>query len=257
MLKWQGDSKSWVVWMWGKIHKAPQGKSYSSKGGLIIYLNENYDYKTKQNCNQSRIWEGQFINIIGGGLSKSITLGNVYRPPRDTNENYRLFVQKLTPVLSNFSNTNNDIIIAGDTNINLLKINEREFYSEFFDMLTSHSFYLKITLPTRFSNTRGTLIDNFFCKLNDTTINSTAGILIKKFSDHQPYFINTVHPIKYVKIKQQNQSNIEKLLTEITNSNLIDNIDTSLTANPNDNYNVLHKTVGQAMEKHIPDKTEI
>ncbi len=119
----------------------PQGKSCSSKGGLIIYLNENYDYNTKQNCNQSRIWEGQFINITGGGLSKSITLGNMSRPPQDTNENYR----KLTPVLSNFSNINNDIIIAGDTNINLLKINEHKFYSEFFDMLTSHSFYPEIT----------------------------------------------------------------------------------------------------------------
>ncbi len=155
--------------------------------------------------------------------TKSITLGNVFRPPQDTSENYRIFMQVITPIISDFSNTNNDIIIAGDTNINLLKINECEVYSEFFDMQTSNSFYPQITLPTRFSNTRGTLIDNFFCKLNDTTLNPTAGILIKTFSDHQPYFIclNTVHtrycPIKYIKIKQQNQSNINKLLAELEN----------------------------------------
>ncbi len=34
----------------------------------------------------------------------------------------------------------------------------------------------------------------------------------------------------------------------------MDNIDTCPTANPNGNYNVLYKTIGQAMEKHIPDK---
>ncbi len=33
----------------------------------------------------------------------------------------------------------------------------------------------------------------------------------------------------------------------------MDNIDTCPTANPNGNYNVLHKIIGQAMEKHIPD----
>ncbi len=154
-------------------------------------------------------------------MSKSITLGNVYRPPRYRSENYRIFVQEITPVISDFSNTNNDIIIAGHININLLKINECEAYSEFFDMLTSNSFYPQITLPTRFSNTRGTLIDNFFCKLNDTTLNPRAGILIKMFSDHHPYFIclNTVHnrycPIKYIKIKEQNQSNIKKTISRI------------------------------------------
>ncbi len=56
-------------------------------------------------------------------------------------------------------------IITGDLNINLLKINERELISEFFDTLTANSFYPKITMPTRFSNKQGTLIDNIFCKL--------------------------------------------------------------------------------------------
>ncbi len=44
-------------------------------------------------------------------------------------------------------------------------------------MITENSFYPKITLPTRFSNKHGTLIDNIFCKLTDMT---TSVILIKK-----------------------------------------------------------------------------
>ncbi len=52
-----------------------------------------------------------------------------------------------------------------------------------------HSFYPKITVPTRLTNTKGTLIDNFLCKLSETTLNTTAGVLINTFSDHQPYFM--------------------------------------------------------------------
>ena len=56
-------------------------------------------------------------------------------------------------------------------------------------MLTSLSYFPKITLPTRLSGNCGTLIDNFFCRISQSTLNASSGILIKQFSDHQPYFI--------------------------------------------------------------------
>ncbi len=55
-------------------------------------------------------------------------------------------------------------------------------------MLTSRSFYPKITLPTRLSNNHGTLINHFFCKLKEATLDTTSGVLTKMLSD-QPYFI--------------------------------------------------------------------
>ena len=82
-----------------------------------------------------------------------------------------------------------EVIIAGYFNINLLKINEKEYCSEFYDTLTGFSFFPKITFPTRFSSLNGTLIDNLFCKISELMLESTAGILIKQFSDHHPYFI--------------------------------------------------------------------
>ncbi len=57
-----------------------------------------------------------------------------------------------------------------------------------------------------------------------------------------------------MKTKQQNQTNIEKLSTEIANSNLMDKIDMSNTADPNDNYNIINTIIGNAIEKHIPEK---
>ena len=57
-------------------------------------------------------------------------------------------------------------------------------------MLT-HSFFPKITFPTRVSNSsRATLIDNVFCKLSPTTLQIKAGILLDEIWDHYPYFIS-------------------------------------------------------------------
>ncbi len=86
----------------------------------------------------------------------------MYKPPRDILENYRSFIDELTPEISKRSQTNSEIIIAADTNINLLKLNEHEIYGEIFDALTRNNFYPNITLPTKFSNTKGTLIDTLF-----------------------------------------------------------------------------------------------
>ncbi len=98
---------------------------------------------------------------------------------------------------------------VGDFNIDLLKINDKVAISEYFDILTSNSFYPKITVPNRLSNNRGTLISNFLCKLTENTLNTTSGVLINKFSDHQPYFLllnNIVtkeSPPVYVKVTKR------------------------------------------------------
>ncbi len=46
----------------------------------------------------------------------------------------------------------------------------------------------KKKLPTWLSIKHGTFIHNIFCKLLENTLETTCGILIKRFSDHQPYF---------------------------------------------------------------------
>ncbi len=89
-------------------------------------------------------------------------------------------MSEFIPVIEKFDVTNKEVIITGDTNINLLKVNEKEVISEFFDCMTGLSFFPKISLPTRFSNRNGSLIDNFFCKLSQVTSEATSGIMIKK-----------------------------------------------------------------------------
>ena len=166
-----------------------QGRSCSVKGGLVIYLQDIFKYKILSTYNTSTIWEGLFIDIFDGGLSKTLTLGNIYRPLQDIINNYRTFIQELTPFLNVYENNGKETVLTGDFNINLLKLNERDIFSDFYDTITSHSFFPAITLPTRFSARNASLIDNFFCKLTETSLTAIPGILIDQLSDHHPYFL--------------------------------------------------------------------
>ena len=71
------------------------------------------------------------------------------------------FIDEFSHIISSLENNKNHLILAGDFNINLLKLNENVLYSNFFDTLISHSLYPLIILPTRFTRITGILIDNF------------------------------------------------------------------------------------------------
>ncbi len=110
----------------------------------------------------------------GKTLNKPLYIGNIYRPPKENLEFYNQFIEEFAPILVNHDKNNKDVILAGDFNIDLFIINEIHIMSEYFYMLTSNSFYPKITVPTRLINTHGTLIDHFLCKLTDNMLDATS-----------------------------------------------------------------------------------
>ncbi len=116
-------------------------------------------------------------------------------------------------------------------------------------------------MPTQFSNKHETLIDNLFCKLTENSLNTTTGILIKTFSDHQPYFtflhslINIEPSLKYVTINTQNNTALDNLKTEIMSESLMIILDLNQNANPSKHYEILHATLEHAKEIHMPSKT--
>ena len=222
-----------------------------------------YQYKLIDIEANSNIWEGQFIEIKQENVgNKKIILGNVYRPPRDTNANYNQFINEFVPILSDFGKSKSDVIIAGDYNIDLLKVLEKPVFSEYFDAFTALNFFPKITLPTRFSKKSCTLIDNFLCKCSHRLSESIAGILLTKISDHLAYFIsiNNVN-IKHnntkriINIKQQNESNVAKFKAEISHADFYSKLDLRIDADPNINYDILELTITDAANKHLPTKT--
>ena len=165
-----------------------QGKMCSSHGGLAIYINEKFNFSTIDLNINSQIWEGQFIEIENIESNKSLILGNVYRPPNNTNNLYQSFTNEFIPILENLQRSNRETIIAGDFNIDLLKINNNATLGNYFNSVVAQSFFPQITLPTRFSDHNCTLIDNFLCKLKRSYLPSASGILVNRISDHLPYF---------------------------------------------------------------------
>ena len=99
------------------------------------------------------------------------------------------FINEFTLLIVSLEKYRLNINLAGDYNLNLLNINNDELCNEFFDLITSHSLLPQITLPTRLSQTSGTLIDDILCKAHISIKPTTAGILLNKLSDHQPCFI--------------------------------------------------------------------
>ena len=122
-------------------------------------------------------------------------------------------------------------------------------------MFSSHSYFPKITLPTRFSQRSCTPIDNIFSKLSSNSINCTSGILIEKCSDHQPHFtcldqINVKDPPpKYIRMMKRTPHIITNLCNEIRNSDLVDKLDSSIDAYPNE---IVNSIIQSAKEKHMP-----
>ncbi len=57
-------------------------------------------------------------------------------------------INEFSAILENFEMNIKEVIITGDFNIDLLKVNDKHIISEYFDMLISYSFYPKITVPT-------------------------------------------------------------------------------------------------------------
>ena len=127
------------------------GATCSSHGGLLIYLHKNFQFAIRDFYSPNNLWEGQFVDIFGNGLNQKVTLCNIYRRPQDRNIDIDMFMNDLVPIIETLSREHSDKFFVGDFNLDLLKTDAREKYSEFLDLMINSDLPPKITLPTRFS----------------------------------------------------------------------------------------------------------
>ena len=236
------------------------GASCSSKGGLLCYVLESLNATQKFTIDSSEIWEGLFLDIDLG--SEYVTLGNIYRPPRSNNNNTSItnFLREFKPVAENLSKDNKNVVLTGDFNIDLLKVNEREKYAEFFDLLITLGFLPKITFPTRFAKKSASLIDQIFVK--DKGFNnhkSHSGILHSPISDHYAAFSSlflkkTVISPEWVTKHKQDDASIKKFVEAINSSNLLSKIRSDLFENPNNTYDIIESEILKAKAEFLPTK---
>ena len=182
-----------------------QGSKYTKHGGLIIYLNENCSYIIWNLYNGSNIWGGLFIDINGSNLCRTLTIGKIYRPPHDNNNNVNIqqLISDFSPIIAIRQSENTYTEIVGDLNINLLKVSERDKFGEFLDLMCTDNFFPQITFPTRFAKHSCSLIDQIFCKTpHKKHVAILSSILISNISDHLPCVVNLVISEKTTKRKK-------------------------------------------------------
>ena len=239
-----------------------QGKQCCGHGGLIIYLQDQFQYTVRNMYDSSNVWEGLFIDIGGEDLSKKVTLCNIYRPST-RNENNQVidqFITEISPIVENLSKENSTLIFAGDFNINLLNINEREKIQDYFDLFVSRGLFPKITLPTRLSTYSGTLIDQIFVRNPHCDQSSLSGIFFSTMSDHMPCFSfldimkQAIRPKKYITVHTSSPEAVKSFCTHIKSTFQNISLDPDLTTDPNKNYNIFHDELTKAKDKHLPTK---
>ena len=104
-----------------KLRKTAQG------GGVGIYIKSDYRFKALDTLSIfiDRIYESLFIEVWLTN-TKKIIIGNVYRPavnhPSFTSyEQYNQFIELFSNTLDSLTNSNSQVLIGGDFNIDVLK----------------------------------------------------------------------------------------------------------------------------------------
>ena len=124
--------------------------------------------------------ESVFIEIIQKER-KNIVVGSIYRHP------CMQHIEYLKPLSEKLISENNEVILLGDFNIDLLKCDSNKNVSDFLGIIYSTNLLPKITSSTRLTSRSQTLIDNIFSSvINDDCI---AGNLISPISDHHAQFL--------------------------------------------------------------------
>ena len=199
----------------------------SKHGGLITYIHKDYKFKLNSDFDDhSNLWESHFLEIAHKtNTSKTIIIGNIYRPPKLKNGLLSTFINEFSSILNEVQKKKSLVYICGDFNIDLLKILEKRLYSEYFDNLLSKGFHPKISLPTRLGKTSHTLIDNIITNSKD--FGEKSGILIYKISDHLASFaiskpIVTKKAIqKHITIEKKSKDALNNVKTELQNCDVL------------------------------------
>jgi len=160
-------------------------------GGIGMYVANDVQYKVldisvpeEQRC----MFDCLFIELEE--CSKPLVIGTFYRSP--SLKSQRELTNFMENLLNRLKNSNKEVLILGDMNIDILKAEQNNDTARYLDTFVANSFIPKITVPTRITHSSATLIDHIFYKLSD--IQTEQGTIINDISDHFMNFI--IIPLK-------------------------------------------------------------
>ena len=236
------------------------GARCSSHGGVVSYVKDSLQVEVKLK-HGSNFWDGIFL-LVQGENTKPFILVNVYRAPKPDNASIEGFLSEFAPILERFSREFKNIVICGDFNLDLLKISEREKFSDFLHLMLTYDFCPKITYPTRFAKYSASLLDLIFVKSSNisTHSQSKSGILYSSISDHHGCFcfLNSVilknKSPKFVEIETNDAKNTANFAEAMSRSNLINKLNRDMFSDPNSTYEVIDREINRLKSQFLPTK---
>ena len=260
-------SEAWITKYTDTQHLALPGyQNYygtpglSRKGGCGFFVGDNICFTPRPDLDisfsdNSSEFEASWIEITNQG-NKNFLIAVIYRHPRMKNDND--FLNYISNTISNkVRNEKKTVFITGDFNINLLNIDSDDYTSEFLNLLLSNFYQPHILQPTRITNiNKPTLIDNIF--LNSIEFDTVRGNLTTPISDHLPNFIFCYNLHAIVKkpfrgfYRDYKSFNPDRYVFDLRNAALEDNL--LSTQGANEQYNTLHETLINNIQKHAPLK---
>ena len=192
-------------------------------GGVGMYFKNNLRYKIlpEKSIFIDRVFESIFAEVWIN--KKKVIVGNIYRPAVNhptlsSSQQFDQFFDLLSNILNDFSNSNTQVILFGDFNLDVLKYNIIHQVTEYIDLLFSFGFLQLVMKPTRCTAQSATLIDHVVTN-SKSDIFETA-ILTSKISDHFPivFFSSVCTSIpnnKLIKYRDFSDSNVQKFSAAI------------------------------------------
>ena len=236
-------------------------KKCSIKGGLVTYIHNNIQVKQIKHLDTFDSWEG-LITDIQDHNNTHVRICNIYRPPKRNNNHTSIdnFLGEFKPTLQEITKKSKNIILTGDFNIDLLKLNNNSKFQEYYDLLMDHNFIPIITFPTRTTKTHATLIDHIFCKSSTPLNISETGILVKKISDHMATFSSfnfhikaNYKEIKTIKTRSFTGKKMKLFYDDMSSRDWTTVFNHDLATDPTESYDTKFSVVlDELIETHFP-----
>ena len=256
---WVSSDTDLSLYMIPGYHLISTSHYASSHGGLIMYLSKKWDYSIKTCDTTSNIWERQIVEIFNPNASqrRKIIVGNIYRPPNNSRENFNIFINKFNDTLLEFYANNQNTYLCGNYNVDLLKISSIQAREEYFDNILSSDYVPTVTLPTRLSN-NSSLIDNVFT--TNLSPDLFSCVIDVHISDHQPVILFSDDDLpqiraKYITIKTNTKEARKQFHDESISKQVFHQLDSNIhVADPNQNYGILEKALKETHLVFFPEQ---
>ena len=184
----------------------------SSHGGTGFYLKNNINFIERHDLalNSLGNFESTVIEI-NFPKRENLIAACIYRHPTSKISIHDFNKNHMDPFLQKISDENEQCVLMGDLNIDLLKCDSNNDSNSFYNILSSNFFTPYVLQPTRLHSK--TLIDNLF--FNSLEYTSFSGNLLIEISEHLIQFLIlegfiTERPIPILNIFKRDCSNFNE-----------------------------------------------